>query len=368
MLQKVEMYGLDLPRLYIASTKADVDIALEKGLPFIKWRGSMESLIKCLVRPALEKMYPYIKWNIVLGQKKKFNTVVYNVNGSDREIDPSLYLNKTDEDGDTEVSSKTSSEHRESEIADIADDYRSFANIEGTSGDYSNSMLKLEDYVGDMSSNVNLEVLQKLNLMPAFIGDIVDCIKVNLSNQMKWTEGYNKKLGVPLGRFSGCNELPNLIILDISGSIPRGISATMITLIDTMRSQLNADLIITASYTRFYSRHSELPDPQKIRNMFGYANESIGFFNILNQHVFGREWGHVISFGDNDQPGSMKGMFVDIGAEQLKVCNTIVHAVHHYHTTMMHQKTGYAKWCHEVMVGKDLEEHYDTSWCNVMER
>jgi hypothetical protein len=228
--------------------------------------------------------------------------------------------------------------------------------------------LDLEDYMGDMSSYVNLEVLQRLKLMPRFIGDILDCIKINIGSGMYWREGYNKRLGIPVGRFNASGQLPNLIILDVSGSIPRGISATMISLIDTLRTQLSADLIITSSHSRFYPMGSELPDPQRIRDMFSYGNEAAEFWGILSTYIRGRHYGHVFSFGDNDTPDyfnyhQAKGPVLE---------GTIVEHVHHYHTGKFYEtgvdmrKTGYAKWCH--MLGNEPLVEYDTSWCNVIRK
>jgi hypothetical protein len=220
--------------------------------------------------------------------------------------------------------------------------------------------LDIEDYVGDLSSCVNIEVLQRLRLMPAFIGNILDCVKINAGSGMYWREGYNKRLGIPVGRFNSSGQLPNLIILDVSGSIPRGISATMISLIDTLRTQLSADLIITSTISRYYPMGSELPDPQRIRDQFHYGNESHDFFGILDRYVRGHSWGHVFSFGDNDTP-AYEGF-----KDKYSLEGTKVEHVHHYHTWADDTPTGYAKWCH--MLACQPKVDYDTSWCKVIRR
>lgn len=378
MLQRVMIDGIELPRLYIAENKEDAKLAMDKGIPFVRWTKGQDALVRMLLRPLLEQMFPHILWNKVLGRRPKFKTEieVYEHGdmgiieetgrmdgGADEPCDWSPedsgieYGNEAgmDQDGNlTELSSSTTGER----LFDTG----------GGNPLVTCRKLDLETYVGDMSSYVNLEMLQRLRLMPAFIGDILDCIKLNVGSGLYWNEGYNKRLGLPVGRYNAAPQLPNLVILDVSGSIPRGISATMISLIDTLRTQLTADLIITSSNSRFYPAGSELPDPQTIRDQFGYGNESEDFFGILTNHIRGRHYGHVFSFGDNDTPYYPR--FVEDGRYSLE--GTVVEHVHHYHTNLYHYndgarlKTGYAKWCH--MLGKAPLEDYDTSWCKVISK
>lgn len=378
MLKRVMIDGINLPRLYIAENKKDAELAMSKGIPFVRWSQGQDALIKMLLRPVLEKLFPHVKWNKVLGTRRKFRTQVEMVEAVNEigDLDVSM-------PSDTELSELSEPTTNETvsidesimdkdedgtvvETADIASSERLFT---GGGGEMTPvHMLDLEDYIGDLSSNVNLEVLQRLRLMPAFIGDILDCIKINVGSGMRWREGYNKRLGIPVGRFDAGGQLPNLIILDVSGSIPRGISATMIALIDTLRTQLSADLIITSSNSRFYPMGSELPDPQRIRDMFGYGNEAVEFWDILSTNIRGRHYGHVFSFGDNDTPDEFIARYRREKNKPL-LEGTIVEHVHHYHTGYYwgrdrSNKTGYAKWCHGL--AKEPITDYDTSWCEVI--
>ena len=379
MLQRVMIDGIELPRLYIAEDKEDIRLAKDKGIPFVRWTQGQEALIKILLRPVLEKMFPHIKWNRVLGRRKKFKTnveIYESVEKTDDQVEIAKKLDDFDEDGIVEHDEWEPSQSSEevemipdvdgdviTEQSVICSDERLFF---GGSEMIVEHKLSLEEYVGDMSSYVNIEMLQRLRLMPAFLGDILDCIKLNIGSGLYWKEGYNKRLGIPVGRFNSSRQLPNLIILDVSGSIPRGISATMISLVDTLRSQLSADLIITSSNSRFYPMGSELPDPQRIRDMFGYGNEASDFFGILANNIRGRHYGHVFSFGDNDTPAYYNYDHKEMPNMQ----GTIVEHVHHYHTGKWMNyyddggKTGYAKWCH--MLGKKPMEEYDTSWCQII--
>lgn len=354
MLQRININGINLPRLYIAENAEDIHVAQVNGIPYVKWTQGQDALIRQLLRPTLQRMFPHIRWDDVLGYTRnpfKTDIVVYdNDESCVHDIDGKSNHDVSHEDDDGNLT----------ETADIANNERIFDG--GINDDIPVHKLDIEDYVGDMSSYINLEVLQRLQLMPAFIGDILDCVKLNIGSGMRWREGYNKRLGMTVGNFDSKGQLPNLIILDVSASIPRGISATMISLIDTLRTQLSADLIITALSSRFYPNGSVLPSPQEIRDIFGYGNESQQFFEILEHHIAGKKYGHVFSFGDNDSPN-----YAWLGYAQRydmsSLIGTSVEYVHHYHTRAK-VKTGYAKWCH--MLANKPKTEYCTDWCKVI--
>lgn len=358
MLQRVHMDGVTLPRLYIAENMEDVSIAMDAGIPFIRWTQGNDELIKQLLRPVLEKMFPGIKWSVFLGPKKRFTTKVIQAHHNEPEKPiNNLPGSENPEDKEEKFIPLEDKEHIETEVADIADGPRYFR---GTDDNVTIEKLSISQYVGDLTSSVNLDVLQNLKLMPQFIGNILDCVQNNLTAHVLWSEGYNKKRHACIGNFDRSNQLRNLIILDISGSIPRGISATMLTLIDTLRTQVNAELIITASKSQYYSINDKLPDPQSLRDWFNYGNESFMFFDIIHKKIEGHQWGHVFSFGDDDTP-----CYNDL--EPLR--NTSVKHVHHYHTgkhwrKTSDERTGYAKWCD--MLDKNPMSEFNTDWCNII--
>lgn len=379
MLQRLQLDGIKLPTLYIAENRADTELAMSKGIPFIRWNRGQDELIKILLRPVLERMFPHILWNKVLGPRRRFRTIVERYEtGDDMPTDEVTRMDDTDselldpydrwEPGQCPVEGDFGDTYEDEdgtlmELSTSTTGERLFRPDEGSYDLVVEHKIPLSEYAGDLSSCVNIEVLQRLRLMPAFIGDILDCIKINVGNGMHWREGYNKRRGLPVGRFDSAGQLPNLVILDVSGSIPRGISATMIALIDTLRTELSADLIITSSHSRFYPMGSELPDPQRIRDMFGYGNEAADFFGILTNDIRGKHYGHVFSFGDNDTPD-----YFTWGIEKDSYCleGTVVEHVHHYHTWDANTRTGYAKWCHKL--ARQPVASYDTSWCKVIER
>jgi hypothetical protein len=371
MLQRVTIEGIEFPRLYIAENKNDVAIARENGIPYVRWQWGQEELIKQLLRPVIEKMFPGIDWNRVLGKKKPVRSQVIIVQGNKADefsetadVDSDAMLKAQHEydkvvdtfDHETQEPDENGEYTR---LVDIAESPRDFTG--GTMNpDYNKfhvDHMSIQQYVGDLSSSVDIDALQKLGMLPKFVGDVTDCIKHNMSQSMRWTEGYTKKLGYPLGKFNRQAELPNLVIIDISASIPDGIAATMLTLADTLRTQCNAELIITSYRSGYYPVGAELPKPQTLRDYYGRSNESREFWGIMGKHIAGREFGHVISFGDNDNP-----YWTDNSDAFL--AGTKVHAVHHYHTWMQDTETGYARWVKRC--NPNVEQEFDTSWCNVM--
>lgn len=360
MLQRVTLEGVELPRLYIAETQSDIFTAQQNGIPYIKWKHGNDKLIKVLLRPTLEKMFPGLKWNKILGTKKNFKTNVYLTEHNDKDFDGELNQELVTTHPTTVEKGKVHElTEDECSTASISNGTRIFTVTDKVQANLY-KQCSIEEYIGDVSSWVNLDVLQSLHLMPKFIGDILDCVKTNIVAGVKWNEGYNKKLGNTLGNFNRSTQLPNLIILDVSGSIPRGISATMLALIDTLRTQVDADLIITAKESRFYPSGSELPGPNTLRMQYGYGNESKMFFDILTTDIQGKHYGHVISFGDSDTP-NYRGF--QARPEVWSLCGTQVEHVHHFHTRCKIQ-TGYAKWCHYLSAQPQIE--YNTEWCEVI--
>lgn len=346
MLKKVEIPGINMPTLYMAKTKGDIAMAKENGIPYIIWKYSYEELIKYLLRPILEDLFPYVNWTKVLGYKRRFTTKVHFSEQWLTPAEPMLPNNTVD----NAKNMKVKVTHAETETANASKHDRY---INTSHPDLAESSISVFDYMMDTASSVNIDALQKLGMLPKFVGDVADCIRTNLGNQMMWTEGWTKKLGCTLGRFDIKRQLPNLIILDVSSSIPRGIAATMLTLINTMRQNCCADLIITAARSKYYRNDEELPDPQWLRQYFRPKNECSEFTKILDKEIRGKEFGHVISFGDYDRPLFPKGF-----CERL---NIKVKHVHHYHTQNNYE-TGYAKWV--KLSCPDVKVSTDNTWCS----
>lgn len=370
-MHRLQAKGLPLPEIYVCRTKADAMMLADSGIPYIKTNMSDIDIVKVVLYRILKDRFPQIKWRKILGVTcmRRLNVIVPGRKIQEKEHDDRIDEPSAkaidlhgDRDGDkakkdeAEIPEASDKGHAESHIAE---NYREFDN-EGVEH-VENRVIPVNEFCFDEASHVNIETLQALGFLPKFMDDAANAIRINLENRMMWRECWNKRLGTAIGDVDYSTEAANLIILDISGSIPRGISATMLQLIDSLRTQTNAEVIITGSTSMYWGDGEELPDPAWIRNHIGYGNEAEVFFKILREHVSGRHFGNVISFGDNDSP-YYRFSHQDT-PENNPLVGTKVDRVMHYHTTY-NRETGYARWVR--IFCPDAEQVIDTSWCQVM--
>lgn len=373
-MHRLQVGGLPLPEIYVCDEPGDSEVLADAGIPYIKTRMDDVDIVKVVLYRILRNKFPHIKWHKILGANctKRLNVIVP---GHKVQVDEDGDKDPVAIDPDTQIPSDDipdDEEHDEAEgfeeeedtykghrVSTIAEDYREFEN-EGAEI-VADRFVPVDEFCFDEASHVNVETLQALGFLPKFMDDAADAIRINLENRMRWRECWNKRLGAAVGDVGYGVEAANLIILDISGSIPEGISATMLQLIDSLRSQTNAEVIITGSTSMYWGDGEELPEPEWIRNHIGYGNEAEMFFRILRNHVAGRHFGNVISFGDNDSPYYRFSM--EDTPERNPLIGTQVDRVMHYHTTY-EKETGYAQWV--KIFCPDAEQVIDTSWCEVM--
>jgi hypothetical protein len=167
--------------------------------------------------------------------------------------------------------------------------------------------MTLDQQARETATYVDLDMLTELAMIPAFMTSIRDAITVNVTNGFMWQDGYNKKTGICSGSLAEQPKPRNLIILDISGSIPDGVSAGMLTLIKTITDIVSADLIVTGGSSYFYTleeaRHLDI---REVRAKISFGNEAEMFYQILSTHDM--DYDNVITFGDSDHPGEYGGM------------------------------------------------------------
>lgn len=220
--------------------------------------------------------------------------------------------------------------------------------------------LAFKQFFDPADMTVDMDVLSQLGMLPKFAIDIAEAIKQNLSDYM-FNDGYNKKLGFNTGFFGASWQAPNLIILDVSGSIPRGVSSVMVSLIETLCERADADLIITAGQSFFYPKES-IPTVSQISHLVGGGNEQVMFSGILETKVLGRHWGNVIVFGDQDCPSRFPtrrwtGTHYEWdrapGLDPSKLAATKIDRLMSFHT-YARKTPGYGLWCHECQLGEEV--------------
>lgn len=361
--------GIPLPEIYICENSLDAMKLRGTGIPYIISKLDDLDIVKLILRTTLERKFPHIDWKEVLGIKsrRRLNVIVSGSTNEDLDGTSNQAIDDAYDQNDSplEIDNSDSCDH---EVSEIASSDRNFGGVRGYTG-INEEKIPVDEYCADEASSVNIEQLQELGFLPKFMDDIATAIRMNLEGSMRWMDSWNKRLGACVGNMVYTESLPNLIILDVSWSIPEGISATMLELIETLRDRAEADLIVTGGTSRYWSRDDELPSPSAIRGMIPRSNESVQFAAILREKITGRKFGNVISFGDYDNPYSY-GMLSDkdltINMDFTKIFGlqgTEVKRCLHYHTTYK-DRTGYAKWCKAISPG--CEEVFDNTWCKVM--
>lgn len=231
----------------------------------------------------------------------------------------------------------------------------------GSGASYSESeqgpeLVTLEDLASDEATYVDLDVLAQLAMIPTFMVDIREAIRVNVTNSYMWTDGYNKKTGLCSGYLTEQPKARSLIILDISSSIPDGVSAGMMTLVKTMTEITNADLIITGGISRFYEMDQVRSiDIHKERREIPRGNESRMFRKILKERDMDYE--NVITFGDSDNPGENIFLGQTINTKRWYSFFTMPYDTYGSHYTT---GAGYGRWVLEA--NPNVQVIHNTEW------
>ena len=351
-MYRLKIGQLNLPRIYVVEANESAQ-ARSMGIPYIiKPKGwTDDKLIKAVLLNTLMKKFPDIKWNKVLGL---YHHDSFISNASTTIKVPANHRENTGHSTATD----------DYLIKTDDDEYR------GTSGGDLNDVpdytgMSIDDCIGDRLYDISIEELQALKMLPVFMDDIAQAVKVNMLNTA-WMDGYNKKLGYNAGNYKGGTQAPNLIVLDVSGSIPSGVAGTMVSLIDTIRSQTNADLIITGSRSYYYANGEKLPSPDELRYYIGGCNECIQFNEILRKHVLGKHWGNFIVFGDQDRPDAYRfSKYHDKWLRKNELSHTRIDNIMAFHTynTIL---PGYGLWAKEACPAAPVKA--DCKWVECMRK
>lgn len=201
----------------------------------------------------------------------------------------------------------------------------------------------ISDFVADISYQVDLECLKDLKVIPTwFSSKIEDAIKSNILNSITWNPSlYNKKLDNTSGNITLSTPDRNLIIIDISGSIPKSIAKACLLLSKTMVTQFFADLIITGARSGLFD-YTEVDglDLEQVYTDYGQNNECKDFRAILSQH---RNYDNVIVFGDNHTPLDSWNDRAISQKQAFDICNFKVNKIYSFHTTNFDKLAGYAE-------------------------
>lgn len=288
-----------------------------EGIPYLRWDESSDKLLVFrLMLPMLEKKFTFFRWREVFTDLtgEKYTPVKLSYKIPDEDVGNNSYDKSTEG-----ICDKT-----------------------------------LKELAMDTGSSVDMDLLLKMKLVPKFFGELADVIKVNLTNSYQWTDGYNKKLGICCGYLEERPRKRSLVILDISASIPDGLSAGMMTLIKTITDITSADLILTGGISKFYTNEEVLKmDIDEERRSIPRSNESTCFRKILKTHNM--DYDVVISFGDSDNPGTIK---LDKKINTKHLYDFFIGKWDVYGSSYMNG-TGYARWVTENKPNVQIHRCYD---------
>lgn len=207
----------------------------------------------------------------------------------------------------------------------------------------------IEKYIRDISYQVDIEYLKELRMIPSWFGSIEENIKENILNTISYNPFlYNKKTELITGGVTLSSPIKNLIIIDISGSIPKSISSAILLLAKTMAINFYADLLITGSKSTIYDyNYVSGLDIDLIYSENGTDNDQVYFKTLVSEY---RKYNTVIVFGDNHSPSMnwsniynrrTKTIPIEKGKE---ICKWDIEKIISFHTTSKNTLAGYADW------------------------
>lgn len=205
------------------------------------------------------------------------------------------------------------------------------------------SMFK--QFINDMSVYVDIQVLKDLNVFPIWLSNIENAVETNIHNYAVFNPYmYNHKLEGMYGGVEFSSPNRNLVIIDISSSIPRGVSSTILALAKHLSLTFFADILITGTISTLY-RYEDIDslDVDSIYETNGMNNDQEYFKKLVSIPY---KYDTAIVFGDNDFPGYMwEYADVDIDDSEGKgICKWKINKLISLHTESTYKLAGYARW------------------------
>ena len=215
---------------------------------------------------------------------------------------------------------------------------------------FGNCSHSVSDFIRDSSVYVNIEKLKMLNVFPVWLDTLEKAVHTNIHNFSVYnSDMYNKKLGGMYGSLELVSPSKNLLVVDISGSIPKGVSSTVLTLAKHLATSFYADLVITGSKSTLYP-YEELYklNINTIYDENGMDNDQIYFKNLVTSEK--KIYKTAIVFGDNHSPSYPwcnaynKGSRAISEADGKKICKWEVQKLISFHTDGVSHIAGYSTW------------------------
>lgn len=205
---------------------------------------------------------------------------------------------------------------------------------------------KLDEFIEDISCYVDTETLKALNVFPVWYENVEKAVSINIQNFAVYDHNmYNKKLDGMYGGLTFSDPSKNLIIVDISGSIPKAVATTTLVTSRNLAESFYADILITGAISKFYD-YSEIHtmDFDTIYREIGQNNDQAYFKALVSQP---KVYQTAIVFGDGDHPGSKWSYDTDTDISDedgKKLCQWKVNKLISFHTKNNFDLAGYSRW------------------------
>ena len=205
-------------------------------------------------------------------------------------------------------------------------------------------------FIKDSAVYVDIRKIKDLNVFPLWLDKIEDAVRTNVHNFAVYNPNmYNKKLDGMYGSLDLVAPDRNLIIIDISGSIPKGVSATCLALSKNLAESFYTDLLITGSKSTLYEYENlHMLNIDTIYSENGMDNDQVYFKKLVTKDV--KSYKTAIVFGDNHHPGSTWHNEYNRGTKTIsdedgkKMCKWNVDKIISFHTESDRYIAGYARW------------------------
>lgn len=226
-----------------------------------------------------------------------------------------------------------------------------------TSDKSGSSSLAVDDLIEEQYL-VNFDALSELKILPTWLDDIRASVEANIIDEVLFDPlAFNKQIGMHIGAAGLKHNLKNLLILDVSGSIPNGVVVTITRLAKLMSKKFYADVIVTGGQT-FMVEYEKVPETDfvELARTAGRNNEGEMYKAIVEKE---KVYNTVIAFGDNDSPSAYSGNSSTYTLNPKFKVNTIYSLHTDKHSSNV---VGYAKYL------KAGVTHLVKDWVNTIEK
>ena len=221
--------------------------------------------------------------------------------------------------------------------------------------------LTLNDFIRDSAVYVDITKLKDLNVFPTWLNTIEEAVHTNIHNFAVFNNNmYNKKLEGMYGSLELTSPGKNLIIIDISGSIPKGVSATCLALAKNLAETFYSDLLITGSKSTIYPYEDiNSLDIENIYSENGMDNDQTYFKKLVTSDE--RSYKTAIVFGDNHSPCNNWSNAYNTRTKTIsrengkKLCKWKIDKLISFHTKSTEEIAGYADWFEPIEI-KHIED------------